>query len=365
MEETRPDWAHARAVTDSTGSYELRGVRPGRGRLRASAPVTRRNASFDPSRTDDTLTGEFEPGDRKRWDAVLGEAPSIVGVIIDEDGTGLVNWHVWANGPKGAYPPERAVTDEAWSLRAARGVTTTLRTTCSRVPRTPTRDRRLVTTFHPADLRSRWSSRGRSSRAVTWSAVSSMRSVVELDELPVSLTRIGMGRVTSRTSHMAAGSFRVGPIPPGRYEARGSIGDGWTSEEGLSAPGEFTVESGGTVDLGTKALQAPGSLRLRVLTASGEELTSGRLVLTREGERHACMALTIDRGAASAPALQPGEYLVQPSWDLAPGFFVERATVLAGEVSELTLSLPYTVRRTLRVPQVGRLESLIEFEWTP
>jgi protocatechuate 3,4-dioxygenase beta subunit len=331
---THPTIGFAR--TDEEGRYELPGLPLGALTLEAEA----RDAGRDVGHL------VLAAGEEVRWDPVLGSGGRIAGRLVDESGSPLADWSVWATATEwrfeGRMPGARADTD-------AQG-----RFALTSLPDLPYRLAAEPRGGGQVPPRAWWPGVRPGLGERTWvvgplpDPASVQGRILDADGRP----RGGSVRVTSVDTQGTGtpapgtwfadldektGRFRFAPCPPGTYELTGHA-DGLPSR----SLGRLVLVEGEVRDLGDVRLPATGRLLVQVKSRDGSPLGDVEVDVERDGEWLAGGEL--EEGARRFPQLYEGQYEVTVWGDVLdePGL---PCTVRAGEETALTLLVSPGIRQ--------------------
>jgi hypothetical protein len=327
-----------RSTSGSDGSFDLRGLAPGRREVRAVGE----------DRGDARASLDLVAGAETRWDPVLAAGPSVAGIVLDERGRPLEGWLVVAKETEqfGGWTNGRTDTDGRFRLR-----------NCSKKPFVLHVDSPENAGLDPVAILDDFAP-GDEDIVIRVRDADVPTAFVEGTLVAAGGARLPVVTVACRSIHSnswrdalpdSSGRFRLGPYRPGEYVL--TIG---AEGAGMLPPAPLRLEPNATLDLGTLVLEAPGRVRVTYVLPAGES-ARGRFGANLLAGSRIVESLEFDGLVGESGPLARGEYRVRTRCGdfRAPDHVVE---VLPGETNEVEIPLEPAARRSIecRVPVADR-----------
>ncbi len=328
-----------RTSSDAQGHYELRNLLPGAIRITAQPgdlPAVQHKVALADGQ-------EFE------WNPVLTNGLAVRGTVVDENGTPLVGWHVYAD--VGRPSPLATLSDGAGRF-ALEG----LRPADYRVEVAPPTAAGAATTLPWAYVKT---------SADTDDVVVRVPALAGSDGYFTGRVMDAAGRVPAKTSVTVYpsfpdetmwtqpvgtdGRFRLGPLRPARYQVHAELPD----RTRVNVSPSPTLAAGATVDLGTITFARQVTFTVLLRHADGTLVRDARVVLDATNSGH---LTRLADGAWQSKPVPPGPYTLR-AWGEAFAIVERRVEVTSDRDprTDITVDPGTPVRFVLGVPGAGQV----------
>jgi hypothetical protein len=324
------------AITRADGTYRLGSLSGDKLQARVTSPKA--------GKADGQLAGK--PGDDLEWNPTLSFGQRFSGRLVDERDTSLAGWSVQTS----ARIPGKADTFQCWTKTDAGG-----RFVIDNCPDQPMH----FEIVEPPDERALAGLILENVRAATEEQVirvpdsarfsaTILGTLVDGDGLPLSAsisisdTRSNHGNVL--TTVKETGTFRCGPLAPGKYTLTAEI-----ANDVRYRLGEFEVVRDQKMDLGRVVLARPGALAVLVKEGSTVDLRSCYFsIQSADREDHSTGKSGLGKDLSGKIELAPGKYFLRIEGDriASASYSFE---ILSGQASRVEVDAKPGAGRSCRI----------------